>query len=53
MVYKISAKLPIVTGEIYLYARRKRDLSVISFANYGTKDEKVLLGYIIKNDAVC
>ena len=48
MVSKISVKLPIVAGEICLYARRKRDLSTIAFANYGTKEEKVLLGYIIK-----
>ena len=54
MVSKISVKLPIVSGEIYLYARRKRDLSAISFANYSTKDEKVLLGYIIKEkEGIC
>lgn len=53
ITYHITSKIPIVVSEVYLSARRKRDLSSFFFANYVAKEEKVLLGYINKAEIVC
>ena len=49
MNINISVTLPKISGEIYLSARRKKDLMPILFANQGMQNEKILLGHIIKD----